>query len=198
MWRFEKLFARQGFTRIAGVDEAGRGPLAGPVVAAAVILPLGIRLKGLTDSKALSEGARVHWDAVIREKALAIGVGLQDEEAIERCNILGATKLAMIDALEQVEPDLALIDGNQRLDWPHPQETIVGGDALSMSIAAASVIAKVYRDRLMLELDEAFPQYGFARHKGYPTKEHREAIRRFGPSPHHRMGFRLLDDSTGK
>lgn len=192
MWNFEQELLDQGYQRIAGIDEAGRGPLAGPVVAAAVILPGPIpEFEGLTDSKKLSEKKRDAFEAIIREHAIAIGVGIGSVEDIDRINILQATKQAMLEALRQVNAGFALIDGNQPLKMSLPQQTIVGGDGKSLSIAAASIIAKVTRDRLMYELDREFPQYGFAKHKGYPTDFHRQKIAEFGLSLHHRKSFRL-------
>ncbi len=189
---FEREALSEGFTRIAGVDEAGRGPLAGNVVAGAVVLPEGVTIKGLTDSKKLSEASRERLFPIIHEVALAVGVGEATPAEIDRINILQATRLAMrraVDALGAA-PGLLLIDGNKTIDWPGDQKTIVKGDAQSLSIAAASVIAKVTRDRQLMRMAEAYPAYGFEKHKGYPTRDHLEAIATHGPTPHHRMTFR--------
>lgn len=192
MRRHEKQAHRRGFRLITGVDEAGRGPLAGPVVAAAVVLPKSIRLPGLTDSKCLTPAQREEFDRKIRLRALDMGVGVVDNEEIDRINILQATFRAMTIAVEnmRMRPDFLLIDGPYQLPLPVEQAGIVGGDALSLSIAAASVIAKVYRDRLMCEWHEQFPQYGFHAHKGYATRKHCEALRRYGPCRLHRLTFR--------
>lgn len=181
-----------GFSRVAGLDEAGRGCLAGPVVAAAVILPLGIDIPGLNDSKLLSADAREALYPVIFEVALGVGVGVGSLEDIESLNILHASLLAMVRAAEALPlpPDYLLIDGNQRIPIETPQETLIKGDSRSISVAAASIIAKVHRDRLMVELAKEVPGYGFEGHKGYGTAAHREAIARLGPSPHHRRTFR--------
>jgi ribonuclease HII len=191
MRRHEKEVYRRGFGFISGIDEVGRGPLAGPVVAAAVVLPRSIRLPGITDSKRLTPQQREDFDAKIRSRALAIGVGVVDNTEIDRINILQATFQAMIAAVGQLErePDFLLIDGPYQLPLPIEQKGITQGDCLSVSIAAASIIAKVYRDRLMCRFHEEFPQYGFDSHKGYATARHCEAIRRHGPCPLHRMTF---------
>ena len=176
---------------ICGVDEAGRGPLAGPVYAAAVILPEGCVIEGLNDSKKLSEKKREQLFDVIREKAVSFGIASASVEEIEELNILGATFLAMNRAIRQLDPvpDLALIDGNRTKGILVPARAVVHGDALIPSISAASVLAKVSRDRVMLELAEQYPEYGFAQHKGYGTAAHYAAIRQFGPSPVHRPSF---------
>lgn len=193
MLSFERSCWKEGYQWVAGVDEAGRGPLAGPVVAACVILPrrLGTKLNGLTDSKQLSEARREEFYEKLQTVAVAIGVGAASPTEIDAHNILGATFLAMKRAIAQVvQAEAVLVDGNRRIpDLPMFQQTIVKGDALSLSIAAASVVAKVTRDRLLVELDREFPHYGFARHKGYPTKAHYEALAQHGATPHHRMTF---------
>ena len=176
---------------ICGVDEAGRGPLAGPVYAAAVILPRGLVIEGLNDSKKLTEKRRDALYDVIVEHAVTFGIGSADEKEIDEINILQATFLAMRRAIAQlsVRPDLALIDGNRDSDFGVPAETVIGGDGKSANIAAASILAKVTRDRVMLEYAKQFPQYGFDVHKGYGTKRHYEALRDFGPCPIHRRTF---------
>ncbi|MBF0170059.1 MAG: ribonuclease HII [Nitrospinae bacterium] len=189
---YEREAIEGGFARIAGVDEAGRGPLAGNVVAGAVVLPVGLTIDGLTDSKQLSEAQRERLFDVIHAVAVAVGVGEATPQEIDRLNILQATRLAMrraVDALGDA-PGLLLIDGNKAIDWPGAQKTIVKGDAKSLSIAAASVIAKVTRDRQLYAMAEAYPAYGFDRHKGYPTRDHLAAIATHGPTPEHRMTFR--------
>jgi ribonuclease HII len=192
-FQIENEYKTQGFKAICGVDEAGRGPLAGPVYAAAVILPEGCKIEGLNDSKKLTEKKREQLFDVIKEKALAYGIGTANEKEIDEINILNATFLAMKRAVETLEfkPDLALIDGNQ---YPHISEeikevTVIKGDAKSMSIAAASVLAKVSRDRYMLEMAEKYPQYEFEKHKGYGTKLHYEKIAQYGISEIHRRSF---------
>ena len=191
MWEIEDSFYSENIKVICGVDEAGRGPLAGPVCAAAVILPEHLEIPGLTDSKKLTDKKRRELFPVIQEQAIAFGIGFATEQEIDEINILQATFLAMQRALAQltVRPDLALIDGNREKDFGLPVKTVVKGDSLSANIAAASVLAKVTRDNLMVELAEKFPQYGFDIHKGYGTKAHYAALREFGPSPIHRMTF---------
>lgn len=191
MWQIENSYFDKGIKLICGVDEAGRGPLAGPVCAAAVILPPNLEIPGLNDSKKLSDKKRRELFPIIQEQALACGIGFADHREIDEINILQATFLAMERALSQlkVKPELALIDGNRQKDFGIPAATVVQGDSLSASIAAASVLAKVARDDIMLKLDEEYPQYGFGVHKGYGTKAHYEAIAQFGPSPIHRMTF---------
>ena len=178
-------------TYICGIDEVGRGPFAGPVVAGAVILPKDDPILYLNDSKKLSEKKREALYNEIMERAVATGIGIVSPARIDEINILQATFLAMQRALDKLEvrPGLALIDGNRAKDFGLPVRTIVKGDSLSASIAAASILAKVTRDRLMEELDEAYPQYGFAVHKGYGTKRHYEALREYGPCPIHRRTF---------
>ena len=191
MWEIENGVYGEGFEIICGVDEAGRGPLAGPVCAAAVILPKGLEIPGLTDSKKLTDKKRRELFPVIKEQAIAYGIGLASHEEIDEINILQATYLAMERALAQltVKPDIALIDGNRAKDFGLPVRTVVRGDSLSMNIAAASILAKVTRDDLMLELAEKYPQYGFEVHKGYGTKAHYEALRVHGASEIHRKTF---------
>lgn len=191
MWEIEDSFYSEGIKLICGVDEAGRGPLAGPVCAAAVILPEHLEMPGLTDSKKLTDKKRRELFPVIQEQAIAYGIGFATEQEIDEINILQATFLAMQRALDQltVRPDLALIDGNREKDFGLPVKTVVKGDSLSANIAAASVLAKVTRDNLMVELSEKYPEYGFEIHKGYGTKAHYEALREFGASPIHRMTF---------
>ncbi|HYA42461.1 MAG TPA: ribonuclease HII [Syntrophobacteraceae bacterium] len=182
---------RRGFRFICGIDEAGRGPLAGPVVAAAVVLSRSVRLPGITDSKKLTAEQREEFFGKIRSRALAIGIGVVDNVEIDRINILQATFQAMTTAVGRlsVNPDFLLIDGPYRLPLAIGQRGIPQGDRLSISIAAASIIAKVHRDRLMCEFHEKFPQYGFDSHKGYATARHCEAIRRYGPCCLHRVTF---------
>jgi len=177
--------------RIAGVDEVGRGPLFGPVVAAAVILAPGSRLDGLTDSKRLSGKKRVELEPEIRRNAVAWAIAAVDAETIDRINIRQASLRAMRSAIEQLalSPDFLLIDGRDTVDWECPQQAVIGGDGLSLSIAAASVLAKVHRDRLLVELDREFPGYGLAQHKGYGSPEHLAALARLGPTPFHRKSY---------
>ena len=191
LWAIENACFEEGFRVVCGVDEAGRGPLAGPVCAAAVILPPHLEIPGLNDSKKLTDKRRRELYPIIKEQAIAYGIGFASHEEIDEINILQATYLAMERALAQlsVKPDLALIDGNRAKDFGLPVKTVVHGDSLSASIAAASVLAKVTRDDLKLQQDELYPQYGLAIHKGYGTKAHYEALRTYGPSPVHRMTF---------
>lgn len=190
-FQYEKQAAEDGYSVICGVDEAGRGPLAGPVYAAAVILPMGCEIEGLNDSKKLSEKKRDALFDVIKEKAAAWSVASASVEEIEEFNILQATFLAMRRAVEglQLPPELALVDGNQAPPMPCDVRTVIKGDANSASIAAASILAKVSRDRYMLEVDAKVPQYCFAKHKGYGTALHYEKIREFGISEYHRPSF---------
>jgi ribonuclease HII len=187
----EKIAQIQGFLRVAGVDEAGRGPLAGPVMAAAVILPEGLRIPEVDDSKKLSPQKRERLFDVIMSQAISVGIGVVGPAVIDRINILQATRLAMLDAVAQLspQPDYILIDGITAINSPIPQKTVKKGDSLSLSIAAASIIAKVTRDRMMIEMDLVFPGYGLAGHKGYGSVQHLDAIRLLGPSPIHRMTF---------
>lgn len=191
MWEYENNCFAQGYHLVCGVDEAGRGPLAGPVCAAAVILPPNVKIPGLNDSKKLSDKKRRELFPVIQEKALAYGIAFADHREIDDINILQATYLAMERAMQQlsVKPDIALIDGNRAKDFGLPVQTIVHGDSLSASIAAASVLAKVTRDDLMLKMAQEYPGYGFEIHKGYGTKAHYAALQELGPSPVHRMTF---------
>ena len=190
-YRFESAAWRRGITRLAGVDEAGRGPLAGPVVAAAVVLEPGARIAGVDVSKRLPPEERRRLFDVIRERAVGVGVGVVDHVTIDRINILQATRLAMGQALAalDVEPELVLTDFVAVPDLRCPQRNLVDGDRRSASVAAASIIAKVTRDRIMEEADREFPVYGFGRHKGYATPEHREALERHGPCALHRRTF---------
>ncbi len=192
MNRYELEFRQKGFTRIAGVDEAGRGPLAGPVAAATVILPENHGILHLNDSKQLSPALREELFYKIRENAVAVGVGLVDSQEIEKINILQATRRAMKQAVEscKVQPDFLLIDGITPIETDIQLLTIKKGDSLSESIAAASIIAKVTRDQLMEKYHETFPEYLFNKHKGYGTKVHLERIKKYGPSPIHRKTFK--------
>lgn len=191
MWEIEDGFINQGLGVICGVDEAGRGPLAGPVCAAAVILPKHLEIPGLTDSKKLSDKRRRELFPEIQRQALAYGIGFASEKEIDEINILQATFLAMERALAQlcIMPELALIDGNREKDFGIPVKTVIKGDSLSANIAAASILAKVSRDDLMLEMAREYPQYGFEVHKGYGTKAHYDALRLYGPCPIHRQTF---------
>jgi len=192
MWEFENLALSQGFNSVAGVDEAGRGPLAGPVVAAAVILPHGLDVRGINDSKKLTTAMRERLYERINAEAIAVGVGVSDSVTVDHVNILQATLRAMEEAVSKlpVTADCLLIDGISRTALSLPQRTIKKGDCLSISIAAASIIAKVTRDRLMLEYEQQYPGYGFAGHKGYGSAAHLAAIAALGPSPIHRVTFR--------
>ena len=191
MWEIETGCFAEGYQVICGVDEAGRGPLAGPVCAAAVILPPNAVIPGLNDSKKLTDKKRRELMPVIKEMAVAYGITFADEKEIDEINILQATYRAMHRAIESlpVKPDLALVDGNRAGDFGLPVKTVVKGDSLSASIAAASILAKVTRDDLMLELAQKYPQYGFEIHKGYGTKAHYAALTEHGPSEIHRMTF---------
>lgn len=191
MWQIEDRFFAEGHSVICGVDEAGRGPLAGPVCAAAVILPHDLEISGLNDSKKLSDKRRRELFPIICEQAIAYGIGFASHEEIDQINILQATFLAMRRAIDQlpIRPDLALIDGNRETDFGLPVQTVVKGDSLSANIAAASILAKVSRDDIMLEMAEEYPGYGFEVHKGYGTKAHYEALTRLGACPIHRMSF---------
>ncbi|MBO5568094.1 MAG: ribonuclease HII [Clostridia bacterium] len=191
LWILENEIYGEGFQLLCGVDEAGRGPLAGPVCAAAVMLPRGLVIEGLNDSKKLTEKKREELYSVILKEALTFGIAFATVEEIESLNILGATFLAMNRALEQLDPqpELALIDGNRNTGIELPSRCIVKGDAKCAEIAAASILAKVTRDRYMLEQAELYPEYHFDQHKGYGTKLHYEALREYGPSPIHRMSF---------
>ena len=196
MWHYENETRKHGHKIIAGIDEAGRGPLAGPVVAASVILPENCRVEGLNDSKKLSEKKRNLIFQIIRKKAVAIGIGITYENIIDQINILQAARAAMADSVSRLscKPDFLLIDGNQKIPSIIPQRTIKKGDAFSASIAAASVIAKVSRDRMMLHYDGIYPQYGFSRHKGYGTEDHLKNISKFGPCKIHRKTFKWVKE----
>lgn len=191
MWEIEKSYFDRGVKVICGVDEAGRGPLAGPVCAAAVILPPNAEIPGLNDSKKLSDKKRRELYPIIKEQAIAYGIAFADHREIDEINILQATYLAMERAINQlsVRPELALIDGNRAKDFGVPVETVVHGDSLSASIAAASILAKVTRDDYMLKMAEEYPGYDFEIHKGYGTKAHYAALSKIGPCPIHRMTF---------
>lgn len=191
MWEVESLYREKGYLAICGADEAGAGPLAGPVYAAAVLLPFGMELPGVNDSKQLSEKKREAIFPTIQEAALAWAVVSISPQEIDETDILKARLKAMDLAIGRLDPpaDFALIDGNRDKGISCPHATVVKGDSKSLNIAAASILAKVSRDRHMVEMDRLYPQYGFAGHKGYPTKAHYEAIRRFGPCPIHRLSF---------
>lgn len=190
-WALENAAGRRGAQHVAGLDEVGRGPIFGPVVAAAVVLPKGFRLDGLRDSKQLTERQRNGFDAEIRARAEAWAIACVDAETIDRINIRQASLLAMRRAVAQlaITPDFLLIDGRDTIDWPCAQQAVIRGDARSLSIAAASVLAKVHRDRQMVALDAVYPGYGLARHKGYGTRQHLETLWRLGPTPLHRKSF---------
>jgi len=195
-FEYENSRYAEGYTAVCGTDEAGRGPLCGPVVAAAVILPRDIEIEGLNDSKKLTEKKREKLFDIIKEKAVAYAIAEASPAEIDEINILNASMLAMKRAIEAlpVKADFALIDGNCSRGFDIPTETIVKGDAKSSSIAAASILAKVTRDRQCLELDRLYPEYGIAKHKGYPTKDHMNAVRKYGPAPIYRMSFlKFLD-----
>lgn len=198
LWKIEKALFDNGCRVICGVDEAGRGPLAGPVCAAAVILPAGLEIPGLNDSKKLTDKRRRALFPIIQEQALSYGIGIASHEEIDEINILQATFLAMERAIRQlgIRPDMALIDGNQARDFGIPVQTVIKGDSLSANIAAASVLAKVTRDDIMLEMAKKYPEYGFESHKGYGTKAHYDKLREFGPCEIHRRTF--LNSFYGK
>ena len=191
MWEIENQLFQDGFRLICGVDEAGRGPLAGPVCAAAVILPPNIDIPGLNDSKKLTDKKRRELFPMIQKQAVAYGIAFADHQEIDDINILQATFLAMERAIAQlsVKPEFALIDGNRAKDFGLPVKTVIHGDGLSASIAAASILAKVSRDDWMTACAEKYPEYQFEIHKGYGTKAHYDALRTLGPSPIHRMTF---------
>ncbi len=188
--KYEKELYEQGINLIAGVDEVGRGPLVGPVVTAAVILPKNYFLEGLTDSKKLSEKKREEFYPIIMRDAISVGIGVIDAKTIDEVNIYEATKLAMYQAIDNlnVQPEHVLIDA-MKLKLAMPSTSIIHGDALSESIGAASVIAKVTRDHMMYELDEQHPEYGFKKHKGYPTKLHLEMLKKYGPLSNYRFTY---------
>lgn len=192
IWEYDRAIREEGYPVIAGVDEAGRGPLCGPVCAAAVVLPSDVCIDGINDSKKLTEKKREALFDVITETAVSYGIAFATVEEIEEMNILNATFLAMNRAIAQltVMPDMVLVDGNRTPNGLLlPSRTVIKGDSLSASIGAASILAKVSRDRLLMEMDAQYPQYGFAKHKGYGTAAHYEALRQYGPSPVHRMSF---------
>ena len=191
MSRYEAEAISQGYCNVAGIDEAGRGPLAGPVVAACVMLEANCLIEGVNDSKKLSPAKRDKLYDIILDRAVCYGIGIVDEKRIDEINILNATKLAMKQAIEQmdIKPDILLIDAVKLDDLEIPQISIIKGDELSISIAAASIIAKVYRDRMITEADSQYPQYGFKKHKGYGTAEHINAIKKYGICPIHRISF---------
>jgi ribonuclease HII len=192
LWAFEKALTTEGYRKIAGIDEAGRGPLAGPVVSAAVILPADFNAEGIGDSKTLTLRRRERLYAHIYAEAIAVSIGIVDPVEIDRINILQATKLSMAMAVSYLKPrpDYLIIDGNFNIPATFPQQSIVKGDARSVSIAAASIVAKVSRDFLMQRYHEDYPHFGFDRHKGYPTKAHKAAIAQHGPCLIHRRSFR--------
>ncbi len=199
LYVYEKELINKGITLIAGVDEVGRGPLVGPVVTACVILPINYKLDGLTDSKKLSEKKRDFFYDIIKRDAISIGIGIKDAKVIDEVNIYEATKLAMIEAINnsKIKPEHVLIDA-MPLDISIPHTSIIKGDAKSLSIAAASVIAKVTRDRMMVELDKKYPEYEFAKHKGYPTKRHVELIEKYGVLDNYRFTYRPVCDLIDK
>ncbi len=194
--KYEKDLYEKGFTLIAGVDEAGRGPLVGPVVAGAVILPKGYFLEGLIDSKQLTEKKRDKFYDIIMKDAVAVGVGVVDAKKIDEINILEASRLAMKLAIEnlKIKPEYVLSDAMKLNNIDIPYTDIIHGDALSLSVAAGSVIAKVTRDRMMYELDKKYPEYGFAKHKGYPTKLHLENIKKYGLLENYRFTYKPVSD----
>ncbi len=196
MLEYEKKLWDAGYEFVAGVDEAGRGPLAGPVYAAAVIFPKGVVIDGINDSKKLSEKKREALYDVIKETALAYAIVSVDEKEIDEINILNAAMKAFKMALDNLpqRADFALLDGNHAPEMDIPYEAVVKGDAKVQAIAAASILAKVERDRYITEMDKIYPQYGFAKHKGYPTKDHKEAVAKYGPSPIHRLTFRGVSE----
>ncbi|MDD4272764.1 ribonuclease HII [Desulfobacter postgatei] len=193
---FENQAMLGGYKIIAGVDEAGRGPLAGPVVSAAVVLPENFDIPGINDSKKLSEKKRAALFPVIQSQAIAFGIGIADHGEIDRINILQASLLSMKRAVDDLGliPDYLLIDGKFTIDSNIDQRPVIKGDTLSLSIAAASILAKVTRDRIMTDLDLQYPEYEFKRHKGYPTKAHKQAILTHGPCPIHRKSFKGVKD----
>ncbi|MBR5517688.1 MAG: ribonuclease HII [Clostridia bacterium] len=193
MWAIENEKKAVGYNLIAGVDEAGRGPLAGPVCVASVILPEGAYLEKINDSKKLTDKVKDKLYDEIKEKAIAYSIVLVSHEEIDELNILNATFKGMCDAVNglSVKPDFVLIDGNRIKGMEIPHECVVKGDSKSISIAAASILAKVTRDRYMMELHEKYPQYNFAKHKGYPTKDHYDALKKYGASDVHRKSFNL-------
>lgn len=197
---YERALYNEGIEYIAGVDEVGRGPLVGPVVTACVVLPKGYTLEGLTDSKKLSEKKREHFYDIIMKESLGVGIGIKDEKVIDEVNIYEATKLAMYEAINNTNCKIehVLIDAMKLEDLSIPSTSIIKGDLLSISIAAASVIAKVTRDRMMDELDKKYPEYEFKKNKGYPTKAHREAIEKYGIIKEHRKTFKPVCDNLDR
>ena len=197
---YEKKLYEQGYNLICGTDEAGRGPLVGPVVAAAVILPKNYQLPGLNDSKQLSEKKREEYFPIIKKEAVSYGIGIVDAKTIDEINIYEASRLAMQKAIENmnITPDFVLTDAMPMKDYKLPVMPIIHGDALSINIAAASVLAKVTRDHIMLELDQKYPMYGFASHKGYPTKKHIEAIHQFGLIDGYRKTYGPIKEMVGE
>jgi len=193
-WKYEKNIYKEGYSLIGGVDEVGRGPLIGPVVTACVILPSDFKLDGLTDSKKLTEKKRETFYDVIMEKALSVGIGIVDEKTIDEVNIYEATKIAMYQAINDcnIKPEYVLIDAMKLENLDIPSLSIIKGDLKSISISAASVIAKVTRDRMMYELDKKYPMYKFGKNKGYPTKEHIDAINKYGIVEEHRKSFKPI------
>ena len=198
--KYEKELYKKGITLIGGVDEVGRGPLVGPVVAACVILPVNYKLSGLDDSKKLSEKKREKSYDIIMKDAIAVGIGVVDAKKIDEINILEASRLAMKLAIENlnVKPEFVLSDAMKLDNIDIPYEAIIHGDSLSLSIAAGSVIAKVTRDRMMYELDEKYPEYGFAQHKGYPTKKHLENLQKYGILSNYRFTYKPVSDLINK
>lgn len=196
LYQYEKQLWNNGIDYVAGMDEVGRGPLIGPVVTACVILPKDFVLEGLTDSKKLSEKKREEFYDYIVEHALSIGIGMMDEKVIDEVNVYEATKLAMYQAVanNKIKPQHILIDAMKLEKLEMPSTSIIKGDAKSISIAAASVIAKVTRDRMMIELDRKYPMYGFKSHKGYPTKKHIEAIQKYGLIDGYRKTFKPISE----
>ena len=190
-YEYENKYLAEGFTVVAGTDEAGRGPLAGPVCAAAVILPNGLEIEGLNDSKKISEKKRDMLFDIICEKAISYGIAYASVEEIDELNILNASQLAMRRAVDMLtpHPDLVIVDGNIARGFDCKAVTLIKGDAISMSVAAASILAKVSRDRVCAELDKQYPEYMLAKHKGYSTKLHMDLVRKYGPSPIHRKTF---------
>ncbi|MDO5569577.1 MAG: ribonuclease HII [bacterium] len=197
--KYENELYKRGYSFIGGIDEVGRGPLIGSVVAACVVLPVGFQLEGLTDSKKLSAKKRNYFYNIIMEKALGVGIGIVDECDIDKYNIYKATKIAMKQAIDNVKSniDYLLIDAME-LDVDIPTLSIIKGDSKSISIAAASVIAKVTRDKMMNELDKKYPVYGLAKNKGYPTKQHLDAIKKYGITKYHRLSFKPVRDNKDK
>ena len=195
LYVFEKELIKDGITLIGGIDEVGRGPLVGPVVACCVILPLNYKLEGLTDSKKLSEKKREYFYNILIQDAISYGIGIIDEKKIDEVNIYEATKLAMIEAIQkcQIKPEHILIDA-MKLDISIPSTSIIKGDSKSLSIAAASVIAKVTRDRMLIELDKKYPMYDFKNNKGYPTKKHLKTIEKYGIIKEHRKTYGPVKD----